>query len=371
MKRRIPLWVGLVIILIVALVAGLIVYKTYESYSNTAESLGYEQPPLTVTGSDSSAMDSGYLVTPTSSLIVDSGESSGQPPFWVDFGATMPYGQVFTINFGDGSSSGPLKVEPSHGGPAAGSGIAEHTYTQDGVYIAKLLDASGNTLAIEPITVSGPVQSETIDPNSLISTDGMASISGTANSNNVFIYIEYIATWNNNYSSGQIYGASASVTNGRWSMPDPKKLDNGDYVVSVYGSQSTPLATGMLKVTGSVQPGSLIAYPSSSVAYLGVTFIASEPVGNYTINFGDGSSTQIQTEALRCPTGAEDCGGPAGVTSHTYNKDGSYTATILNASGATLGSVTIPISGSACNKSTDGGKTWQPVPCGTPPPIPQ
>ena len=225
------------------------------------------------------------------------------------------------------------------------------------------INSLGNIPATKPITVISSSQSGTIDQSSLISTNGEITISGTANVGSVSVEIQYIVAWNDNVPGGYVYEANIPVVNGRWSVSDPTKIDDGNYVVNIYSKQIHPLATGMLTVTGSVQPGLLIADPASSLAYLAVSFIASEPAGRYTIDFGDGSSTQIQTMPLQCPTGADNCGIPAGITSHIYQNDGSYTATLLNASGVILGAVTIPITGSACDTSADGGKTWQPVPC--------
>jgi hypothetical protein len=107
--------------------------------------------------------------------------------------------------------------------------------------------------------------------------------------------------------------------------------------------------------------GSLTATPTSGGAPLVVTFRAHGlplPM-TYTINFGDGTSGALsQGSCFGSRTGVQ-C---SGSVSHGYNT-GTYYATLVNASGSTLGAATI----------TAGGSLVRPLrppllPRGTPPP---
>jgi hypothetical protein len=100
----------------------------------------------------------------------------------------------------------------------------------------------------------------------------------------------------------------------------------------------------------------LTATPASGPTPLAVTFTASGlalPM-TYTINFGDGTtgaltqSSCIGVTAIVGGQGGIQCSGSA---SHTYTAAGSYTATLLNALGLTVGSVEIFATGAAPNVS--------------------
>jgi hypothetical protein len=96
----------------------------------------------------------------------------------------------------------------------------------------------------------------------------------------------------------------------------------------------------------------LTATPASGTPPLVVTFTASDltPPMTYTINFGDGTTgalTQgscIGVTAIVGGQGGIQCSGSA---SHTYTAAGSYTATLLNALGLTVGIAAITVTGAA------------------------
>ena len=96
----------------------------------------------------------------------------------------------------------------------------------------------------------------------------------------------------------------------------------------------------------------LTATPTSGTPPLAVSFTASGlalPM-TYTINFGDGTtgaltqSSCIGVTAIVGGRGGIQCSGSA---SHTYTAAGSYSATLLNALGLTVGTVAITVTGAA------------------------
>jgi hypothetical protein len=100
----------------------------------------------------------------------------------------------------------------------------------------------------------------------------------------------------------------------------------------------------------------LTATPTSGTPPLVVNFMASGlslPV-TYTVNFGDGTtgalaqSSCIGVTAIAGGQGGIQCSGSA---SHTYTAAGSYTATLLNALGLTVGTLEIFVTGAAPNIS--------------------
>ena len=97
----------------------------------------------------------------------------------------------------------------------------------------------------------------------------------------------------------------------------------------------------------------LPAAPASGPAPLTVSFstgalpIAAAP---YTVNFGDGTNgalIQGQCFGLTAIVGGRSGIQCTGSASHTYTSSGSYPATLLNASGQTLGIATITVTGTA------------------------
>jgi PKD repeat protein len=108
--------------------------------------------------------------------------------------------------------------------------------------------------------------------------------------------------------------------------------------------------------------GSLTATPTSGAAPLTVTFRAIDlplPM-TYTINFGDGTSGALSQGGCFGSRSGVQCSGSA---THTYSSAGTYYATLVNASGSTLGAATI----------TAGGNLVRPLrpplpPRGAPPP---
>jgi hypothetical protein len=100
----------------------------------------------------------------------------------------------------------------------------------------------------------------------------------------------------------------------------------------------------------------LTATPTSGTPPLVVNFMASGlslPM-TYTVNFGDGTtgalaqSSCIGVTAIAGGQGGIQCSGSA---SHTYTAAGSYTATLLNALGLTVGTLEIFVTGAAPNVS--------------------
>ena len=105
-------------------------------------------------------------------------------------------------------------------------------------------------------------------------------------------------------------------------------------------------------ICSSTYSAPLIATPTSGPAPLAVTFAAGAlalPM-TYTVNFGDGTTgalTQgscIGVTAIVNGQGGIQCSGSA---SHVYTAAGSYTATLLNALGLTVGTVAITATGAA------------------------
>jgi len=107
-------------------------------------------------------------------------------------------------------------------------------------------------------------------------------------------------------------------------------------------------------ICSSTYSAPLTATPTSGTPPLAVTFTASGlalPM-TYTVNFGDGTtgaltqSSCIGLSAIVSGQGGIQCSGSA---SHTYTAAGSYSATLLNALGLTVGSVEIFVTGAAPN----------------------
>jgi hypothetical protein len=94
-------------------------------------------------------------------------------------------------------------------------------------------------------------------------------------------------------------------------------------------------------------PHKLAATPTAGAAPLAVTFRASGltlPM-TYTINFGDGTTGALTQGSCigMFPVGGQDGQQCSGSASHLYTKAGTDTAVLLNASGVTVGAVTITV----------------------------
>jgi PKD repeat protein len=95
----------------------------------------------------------------------------------------------------------------------------------------------------------------------------------------------------------------------------------------------------------------LHAAPTSGPAPLAVTFRASglSPPLTYTMNFGDDTTGGLSLTPGSCfdapPVGGRGYQRCSGSASHTYASNGSYTATLLNASDNTVGIVRITVGG--------------------------
>jgi PKD repeat protein len=100
----------------------------------------------------------------------------------------------------------------------------------------------------------------------------------------------------------------------------------------------------------------LTATPTSGTPPLAVTFTASGltlPM-TYSVNFGDGTTgalTQSSCIGLAAIVGGQGGIQCSGSASHTYTAAGSYTATLLNALGLTVGTLEIFVTGAAPNIS--------------------
>jgi hypothetical protein len=166
---------------------------------------------------------------------------------------------------------------------------------------------------------------------------------------------------------------------GVWSQQGPKLVGNGTVGDPLEGFSLALSADGKTAIVGgpvdnpaagaawifaapSHIAGSLTATPTSGAAPLAVTFRAMGlplPM-TYTINFGDGTSGALSQGGCFGSRSGVQCSGSA---SHTYSSAGTYYATLMNASGGTLGAATI----------TAGGNLVRPLrppllPRGTPPP---
>jgi len=106
------------------------------------------------------------------------------------------------------------------------------------------------------------------------------------------------------------------------------------------GNNSASCNTTVTVIGGTTPPaGSLSATPISGNAPLTVFFGGSIPANAYTLNFGDGSTPAHGACTGGCATL------PVNAT-HTYSSAGTYTATLMNASGTIVGTATITVTSS-------------------------
>jgi hypothetical protein len=166
---------------------------------------------------------------------------------------------------------------------------------------------------------------------------------------------------------------------GVWTRQGPKLFGSGAVGAALQGVSVALSADGTTAIVGgsgdnsdagaawvftapSHSAGSFTAIPRSGPAPLAVTFRANglPPPTTYTINFGDGTSGALSLGSCFGSGSGVQCSGSA---SHSYTSAGTYYATLVNASGSTIGAATI----------TAGGNLVRPLrppllPRGTPPP---
>lgn len=121
---------------------------------------------------------------------------------------------------------------------------------------------------------------------------------------------------------------------------------SGQYFIKVsIVSAGTTVATGnsgTITINTGTQPdGTLSATPTYGTAPLTVSFTGQAyEGGNYTLEYGDGTSEVVPVPAIYCITAP--CYPPAFTRSHIYQHAGTYTARLLN-QGAMLATRTIQV----------------------------
>lgn len=116
-----------------------------------------------------------------------------------------------------------------------------------------------------------------------------------------------------------------------------------------------PLATQIVVVSGSTsQNATLTASPYYGSAPLSTTFTVQLPGGGvYTLNYGDGSSEELNVPSPLCAPGGT-CPIPSVTRTHTYYNQGTYTARLMSYQGATLATRAIAVSNTGCFNFGDG-----------------
>jgi PKD repeat protein len=148
---------------------------------------------------------------------------------------------------------------------------------------------------------------------------------------------------------------------GVWTQQGPKLFGSGAVGAAAQGYSVALSADGTTAIVGGPRDntnagavwvfsapshiaGSLTATPTSGAAPLTVAFRATGlplPM-TYTISFGDGTSGALSQGGCFGSRSGVQCSGSA---SHTYSSAGTYYATLVNASGSTLGAATITAGG--------------------------
>jgi hypothetical protein len=148
---------------------------------------------------------------------------------------------------------------------------------------------------------------------------------------------------------------------GVWTQQGPKLFGSGAVGAAIQGISVALSADGTTAIVAGSQDNSLVgaawvftapshiagllsASPTSGSAPLAVTFRATGlplPM-TYTINFGDGTSGALSQGGCFGSRSGVQCSGSA---SHSYAGAGTYYATLVNASGGTLGAATITAGG--------------------------
>jgi len=295
----------------------------------------------------------------------------------------------YSINFGDGTS-GDLQNNCQLGYGACGLPTATHTYTVNGTYTAKLMqmfsctappgaacaplppqEVGTATIQVGGMTSGGAPTVSGIDgPASLaVGQQGKwtvhASVANNANTN-----LRYSVIWGDEAVFDQIraFGAAA-----------PTLATSGSFT-HAYGSAGTYQPTftvsndaGNAQASASVSVGddpvssqTFSATPTSGNAPLNVNFSypynSSTKGGQYTVNFGDGTSGQMNAylTAAPCALGSDNCPqGGSWNANHTYASAGTYTAKLYPNAGSCgptqnciqvpLSSVTITVGGNSAS----------------------
>jgi antibiotic biosynthesis monooxygenase (ABM) superfamily enzyme len=176
-----------------------------------------------------------------------------------------------------------------------------------------------------------------------------------------------IAGYEDNTFNGAVW--MFTLSGGVWTQFGSKLFGSGAVGPAEQGSALALSANGTTLLEGGafdnagagaawvfVAPGAgaFTAAPTAGQGPLAVTFSASglTPPMTYTVNFGDGTTGALGQSSCIAPLAAGGAGSPqcSASASHTYTNAGTDTATLLNASGITLGSTTITVNASNASK---------------------
>jgi hypothetical protein len=179
----------------------------------------------------------------------------------------------------------------------------------------------------------------------------------SASTGNLNYLISGIPLWlSANFTSGNVTTTPVTVT---FSLINVGNLAPGTYTATVaLANNSNGFGSTTRTATLTVN-GSLSASPASGPAPLAVkfmTFVAQGDANNYTVNFGDGTSSgpmAVGPSGIACTVNPPCYTGTAS-TSHIYTSSGSYTATLLNSALATVATASINVTGSGPRVSRSG-----------------
>jgi antibiotic biosynthesis monooxygenase (ABM) superfamily enzyme len=174
-----------------------------------------------------------------------------------------------------------------------------------------------------------------------------------------------IAGYEDNAFNGAVWVFTQS--SGTWTQFGSKLFGSGAVGAAEQGSALALSANGTTLIEGGAfdnsgagaawvfvanGAGAFAGTPSAGQGPLAVTFSANglTPPMTYTVNFGDGTTGALNQGACIATSavGGTQCSASA---SHTFTGAGTDTATLLNASGITLGSATITVNASTPNAS--------------------
>jgi hypothetical protein len=171
-----------------------------------------------------------------------------------------------------------------------------------------------------------------------------------------------MAGYEDNTFNGAVWVFTQSA--GTWTQSGSKLFGTGAVGAAEQGSALALSANGTTLLEGgafdhagagaawvfvSNGGGVLTATPTAGQGPLAVTFSASglTPPMTYTVNFGDGTTGALnQGGCIATAAGGESNRQCSASASHVYSAAGTDTATLLNASGITLGSATVTVNAS-------------------------